>query len=379
MTVLTHAQEALKIAKITMMMQKNTAFYTSILFSLKQQFTEDMPTAATDGKNLLINPNFFWDLPTNQRIGLLAHEVLHVALDHMHRRENREPQLWNVAADYVINYALSNAGYSLPPGALIDSQYRDMSTVQVYDLLNKKSDVQKQYLTGGCTMDIQYPTGDAKTDIPQDTVTDIIMRATTQAKAMGQDPGSVPAEINITLQRTLNKPLPWNTILQNFLTAYAKDDYTFRRPNKRFMPTYYLPTAYSEAICDLAICVDTSSSVAEHEFNDFITKISQIQNVMNPKKITVVSFDTSIKNIQVVGEGEDPFNKLKFKGRGGTRIAPVHAWVAEHKPTVTIIFTDGEFSQSTPVNKSLPLVWLIYNNPSWKCAHNQRVIHYDIK
>jgi predicted metal-dependent peptidase len=379
MAVLTDAAEALKIAKITMMMQKNTSFYTSILFSLKQTFTEELPTAATDGKELLINPEFFWDLPANQRIALLAHEVLHVALDHMHRRGKRDPKLWNVAADYVINDALAQAYYTLPAGALLDSKYRNMSTVQVYNLLDKKTDQEKQQLTGNCAMDIQYPTGDADTDVTEESVNDIIMRATSQAKMMGQAPGSVPGEIDIMLQNTLSPPLPWYTILQNFLVSYSKDDYTFRKPNKRFMPHYYLPTAYSEAICDLAICVDTSSSVTDGEFNDFITKIAEIQRVMNPKKITVVSFDTAIKNVQTVDAGENPFKKLKFKGRGGTRISPVHKWIAENKPTVTIVFTDGEFSQSAPADRSLPLVWLIYNNPSWKSEHHQRVIHYNIK
>lgn len=376
-----NAAETLKIAKITMMMQKDTAFYTSILFSLKQVFTEILPTAATDGKNLLVNPEFFYNLSVNERITLLAHEVLHVALDHMHRKGDRDPQLWNVAADYVINYSLKNTGYILPKGALYDSVYKDNSTVEVYDILNKKQESEKQNLTAGCNLDIQYPGDgtDSKSDVTEEEVTEIILRAQTQAKSMGQSPGSVPQEIGIELERTLNPPLPWYTILQNYMTEFNKDDYTFKRPNRRFLPDYYLPTARSEAVCNLAIFVDASSSVDQSDFNDFITKIAEIQKVMNPKKIEVVAFDTRIKSVQVVEEHENPFDKLKFNGRGGTRIHPVHEWINTNKPTLAIIFTDGEFNQTEPLNKNIPLIWLIYNNPHWESKHGGKVIHYEIK
>jgi len=373
------AAEALKITKITMMMQRDTTFYTAILFSLKQVITEEISTAATDGRNLLINPEFFWDLPLNERITLLAHEVLHVALDHMHRRGNRNPELWNVAADYVINYCLVAANYKLPDGGLYDHQYANMTTEQVYALLDKKSDQEQQQLIGQCNIDVQYPeqAKDPGSAVTQDEVTDIILRATTQAKAMGQTPGSLPGEIDINLQRTLNPPLPWNIILSHYLTEFSKDDYTFKRPNRRFMPDFYLPTAHSEAICNLAICVDTSSSVDEHQFNDFITKIYEMQKMMRPKKISVMAFNTHFVSEQELNEQDDPFKKLKFRGRGGTRIQPAHEWIAKNKPTVAIIFTDGEFNQTPPVDKGIPVIWLIYNNPGWKSTFG-RVIHYNI-
>lgn len=374
------ATEALKIAKITMMMQRDTAFYTAILFSLKQSMTEEVPTAATDGKHLLINPEFFWDLPLNERITLLAHEILHVALDHMHRRGERNPELWNVAADYVINYSLVNAGYKLPDGGLYDNQYANMTTEQVYKLLDKQSDDQKQQQIAGCNMDVQYPENakDPGSAVTQEEVTEIILRATTQAKAMGQAPGSLPAEIDISLQQTLNPALPWNIILSNYLTEFSKDDYTFKRPNRRFLPDYYLPTARSEAICNLAVCVDTSSSVDDHQFNDFITKIDEMKKMMKPKKISVMAFNTKFVSEQELTDNDNPFTKLQFKGRGGTKIHPAHEWIAKVKPTVALIFTDGEFSQSPPVDSSIPIIWLIYDNPQWKSSTGGRVIHYNI-
>jgi predicted metal-dependent peptidase len=381
------AEQALKVAKITLMMQKNTVCYTTVVFSLKQEITADIPnmtTAATDGKHLYIHPDFFMGLSPNERLTLLAHEALHVLLDHMHRKGDRDHKLFNIAADYVINGSLVNAQYALPKGGLHDHKYDGMTTEQVYKLLEKKNNQQKQELFDKCKdgslngNDITYPDQvDPGEAVTQDEVTKIILRAVTQAKAMGQPAGTMPAEIELALQHTLNPPLPWHIILSHYLTEFAKEDFTFRRPNRRFLPDSYLPTAHSEAVCNLAICVDISSSVTDHEFNVFITKIAEIKNSMNPQETTVVSFNTQITGVQKLTADDNPLTKLKFKGRGGTAIAPVLEWAAENKPTVMIIFTDGEFTQVEPKNKGVPMLWLIHDNPMWKTKWG-RVIHYNI-
>ena len=375
------AEQALKVAKINLMMGRNTVAYTTVLFSLKQQFTEDIPTAATDGKNLLINPKFFIELDPNMRLTLLAHEVLHVLLDHMHRVGDRDHQLFNAAGDYVINGSLKNAKYTPIAKWLYDAKYDGMTTEQVYNILNKKTDQQKQAIinqmtnsTGG---DISYPNpSNPDGSVTRDEVTNIILRAITQAKAMGQPPGSMPGEIEIELQHTLNPPLPWYIILQNYLTSFTKEDFTFRKPNRRYLPDHYLPTAHSEAVCNIAIAVDVSSSVTNHEFDVFISKIDEIKRTMNPKEITVISFNTRITGIQKLSEDDDVFKKLKFKGRGGTNVQCVYDHIQETKPTVTIIFTDGEFNQPKS-NTRYPIVWLIHNSPNWK-SECGRVVHYNI-
>jgi predicted metal-dependent peptidase len=377
------AADALKRGKITLMMQKNTVFYTTILFSLKQNFDNTLPTAATDGRHLIINPKFFMDLKPNERIGLLAHEILHVALDHMHRLGDRNPLIWNMAADYVINGQLLKASYTLPKGCLHEPKYDNMTTEQVYDALFKKTEQEIKNLMAKGTPglnggDIQFPEfAEPGQAVPQDEVTTIILRAATQAKAAHQPPGSIPGEVEIELERVINPPLPWHVILQNYMMEFAKEDYSFRRPNRRFLPNYYLPTTLSEAVVDLMVAVDTSGSVSDHEAKVFVSKIEELQLTMKPKKITVIHFDTSIKKVQELKEGSNPFKDLKFTGRGGTAITPVHNWIAENKPTVAIIFTDGDFTKYDPVDKTIPLVWLIHNNRGWTYPTGQ-IIHYDI-
>jgi predicted metal-dependent peptidase len=140
-----------------------------------------------------------------------------------------------------------------------------------------------------------------------------------------------------------------------------------------------MPTAHSEAVCNLAISVDISSSVTDHEFDVFIGKIAEIIAVMKPQKTTVIPFNTVVitKGIQELTPDDDPLKKLKFKGRGGTNVTEVLQWAADNKPTVMLVFTDGEFHQVEPPDKSVPLVWLVHNSPSWKTKWG-RVIHYNV-
>lgn len=387
------AKNMLKKAKISLMIKPETVFYTTILFSLKQEFTTEIPTLATNGVKLLINPDFFIKFDPTMHLMFLSHEVLHVALDHMHRCGDRDPQLFNIAADHVINNLLVDAGYPMPDFALCNSDYVNLTTEQVYDILNKKTPEEKSRMINNANQsmsgDIQYPTDGADGadgnkpsafgpgDVTKEQVASIVMRAVTQVKAMGRGIGNVPSESLIVLDRVINPMLPWNTILQNYLTDYAKDDYSFRRANKRFLPKYYLPTAYSESIGHIAIAVDCSGSVTDEEFNVFIGKIDEIQKTTHPKKITVVAFDSEIKSVQTLTDDEDAFTKLEFVGRGGTRIEPVLDWAEENKPTVMLIFTDGEFYQKEPKSKDTPFIWVINNNSNWETPYGP-VIHFDI-
>ena len=90
-------------------------FFGTLCLRLGAEFTEDIETAATNGEKLLINPKFFLKQTAEQRVGLLAHEVMHCVYMHVLRLNERDPFLWNVAGDYVINLvAVSYTHLTLP-------------------------------------------------------------------------------------------------------------------------------------------------------------------------------------------------------------------------------------------------------------------------
>jgi hypothetical protein len=65
---------------------------------------------ATDGVSLYYNPEFVDTLNSATLAGVLAHEVMHPALQHHVRRSRRDPKRWNEACDYAINPLLLDAG-----------------------------------------------------------------------------------------------------------------------------------------------------------------------------------------------------------------------------------------------------------------------------
>ena len=82
-------------------------FFGSILANTSFIVTDSLQTAATDGKNIYYNPNFVNSLKEKEQTFLFAHEVCHIAFNHIYRSEGKNQKLWNIATDGVINSLLS--------------------------------------------------------------------------------------------------------------------------------------------------------------------------------------------------------------------------------------------------------------------------------
>src|SRR5664279_2071569 len=115
-------------------------FFGSLLFRLKGRESRSISTMATDGVSLYYNPEFVDTLNSATLAGVLAHEVMHPALQHHVRRSKRDPRQWNEACDYAINPLLLDAGLSLPEGVLVDHRFRGMSAERIYNLIEDEED-----------------------------------------------------------------------------------------------------------------------------------------------------------------------------------------------------------------------------------------------
>ena len=361
------ANDALSKAKIYLMAKPDSVFFTHVCFSLKHVWNDKIKTADTNGVEVRYNPKFFMALSQEERVFLLLHETLHVALLHNVRLQKRDHAKWNVAADYVINLVLTERGYKMPSMGLLDSQYKGMTTEEVYALLPDQDPEE---------IDMDIRPGEKSDEDIQSDVADILIRASVAAKMAGESPGLMPGEIQIFLDGLLNPKLSWKQILQKYLYAQAKNDYSFRKPNRRFFPKHILPSLFSEKLMDLAIAVDTSGSVSDTDFHVFISEVASIFKMMKPEKITLIQFDTHIKGIEEIHNFQE-LKKVKFIGRGGTVITPVIAWANENKPGLLLVFSDGYFNKPTIKTKT-PTLWLIHNNPTFVPAFGKH-IPYEIK
>ena len=387
-------EHLLEKAKLQLMMKPDTIFFTTILFSLVYKWEDTISTAAVDGRHMFINPQFFDSLTPEERLGVFVHEVLHVALDHITRGLKHDPEISNDAADYVDNLIVLDAGFKLPQGCLIDRNFVGMSYEQVYEILHKKkkenqtnkgnsqagngnAEIGYGASTQGIGKDILPPISEAEASQLKAEITDIVFKATIQAKQSGSY-SSIPGAILIELDRSLNPKLPWNVLLQNFMSQFAKDDYSYRKPSRKYLPELIVPSMYSETIPNIVFAIDSSGSVSNEEFGFFAQEIEIVQQTLNPELITIINFDTCIKDIHEITQDTDIFKDIKFTGRGGTSIYPIINWAKQHEPEVLVIFTDGYFRQpSEDTYPNCPILWMIHNNPNFTAKIGE-IIHYEL-
>jgi predicted metal-dependent peptidase len=391
-------EKELNRTKVALMRTKDAAFFTTIVFSLKFAWDDKIPTAATNGYWLKWNPDFFLKATKEQRVFVLVHEACHVAYDHMGRvmgildkaKTDAERRwlmdLWNKAADHVINLMLKARGFQMWDWVLADPRFTDMSAEQVFKILKDENSQQPNPMQDVWLPGNEPGSGDQPGDKPgqcsapqaqqpgqgptvpgvptpaehQRHIQDILARAAIQAKIAGE-PGSIPAEVELFLQRLQRPKLPWTTILKRLVGARAKTGYSWLKPNRRYFPQFHLPSAWGSAPSELDFYVDISSSVSDWQFTRFVSEIAGALKQFNLTRIRIVQFNTRITSIDYVKNLKE-LSKVKFIGRGGTRITEVLDDIEKTKPELALVFTDGRFGWD---RKSLKgdVVWLINDNP----------------
>ncbi len=352
------ADTQLRHAKIDLMTK--SVFLSTICLSLKHEFTDQLPTAGTNGISILYNPDFLNRLSAQERTGLLAHEVWHVAFNHLTRLGDRDKVLWNKAGDYVINYMLEKSGITIPVGGLIDHRFAEMSTEQVYEIIKDEEPEGNPGGDGDFEVDLLDPPPGLDAQDVSDKITDIIIKAQLQSKMADKDKGEIPGEIARAIDDLINPKLPWYEILNRFMSDLVKDDYSWVKPNKRFYPNYYLPSQHSYTLGQVVVAIDTSGSVSQKEITEMLSEIESIRDTFKPEKLTIIDCDAEIHNIYEIGK-YDNILELEFHGNGGTDFQPVIEHCNQVNPDVLIYFTDLYADDVRDVG-NYPILWICTDN-----------------
>ena len=118
--------------------------FGSIIANLEFQSNQDVGTAETDGKVVLYNPNFLNGLSDKEQIFLFAHEICHVAFEHIFRSEGKDQKLWNIATDAVINALLQQDGLSMVEGGVDIPEAVNYDAEEMYNKLLEEKKQQEQ-------------------------------------------------------------------------------------------------------------------------------------------------------------------------------------------------------------------------------------------
>ena len=113
--------------------------------SLETYPDSKIKTACTDGKNIYYSPKFFAKLSDEEKVFVYAHEVMHVAFNHIMRSKGRHHKLWNIATDSVINQILKEEGLPLVKGGVNIEEALNKSAEEMYEkLLKEREEKRKQ-------------------------------------------------------------------------------------------------------------------------------------------------------------------------------------------------------------------------------------------
>lgn len=107
-------------------------------------------TAGTDGKNIYYNPNFIESITDDQQTFIFAHEICHIAFDHIFRSEGKDKYLWNIATDSVVNAFLKQDGLPIVEVGVDIPEAINYDAEEMYKkLLEKKKQQQQQSSSSG--------------------------------------------------------------------------------------------------------------------------------------------------------------------------------------------------------------------------------------
>ena len=124
-------------------------------------------TAATDGKNIYFDPDYLASLSDDDKLFIIAHELMHMKFEHMYRimdrnGQQRDQKLWNIATDAIINANLERDGFEIKNGYVNMPEALNYSAEEFYDkLLKEKQAKQQQQSKNGQN---QSQNGDEKQD-----------------------------------------------------------------------------------------------------------------------------------------------------------------------------------------------------------------------
>lgn len=374
----------------------NNPAFTHVLYSMMNSksrknvalFTRDprILTAATDGVNLIINPDYFFKFSLGERIFIVAHEIMHCILDHcgmgMALRKRGEvgypsgkrlpydDELMNVALDLVVNDLLieSKTG-TFNKEWLHDKKYGTFkdSSIDVYERIFKQKNGGgggqqpptgkrfDQHMQPGAGNG-QDPTAAQGARNPQEWST-----AVASANAAAKAQGKLPAALEAFFGALLEPVVSWQEKIQAFFNRkVGSGSYNWRRPDRRLIVRdIYAPGRSGFGAGCVVIGFDTSGSIyADKTLIDrFLAEVSGILSDVKPKRLVVLWCDAAVHRYDDIDELTD-LKGLKPVGGGGTDFRPVFKWVREQgiEPDAVVYLTDGygTFPKHEP---SYPVLW----------------------
>ena len=380
-------------------------------------FSDEIPTAGTNGRDVIYNPNFVMTLSRKQLRFVVAHETLHKALRHCSEYVEicqREPEASNIAMDYVVNAMIHEADPNLEfiewttdPVPLLHPKYYGMSFVQVLkDLLKNAKPIPKPQGAGANNAD-DDATGDGASigrvfvdpdgkpigaqldkheigklkgkdkDTNDRQVSDANHQGSILAQKIAGRGTSNGALDNTLVKRDTN----WREYVKEWLASVCEgDEYSkYSPPNKRMLPLgFIMPSHFSETTGEIVIACDTSGSMGGL-YPTVFGEIARICQTLAPESVRVLWWEYEVVGEQIFKPID--YHKIgslmKPVGGGGTYVTCVADYIEANKikPKGIIYLTDG-YIESDYRLPDFPVLFGAVDNDSFVASRGKTVRIY---
>ena len=363
-------------------------------------------TAGTDGTTIYYNPNFIESITNEEQTFVFAHEICHIAFNHIFRSEGKDKELWNIATDSIINAFLKQDGLPMVEGGVDIPDAINYDAEEMYKKLLEEKKQQKQQDVGHDTHSMwdnaikkkrqeqqsQSQQLDEKQNEEQEKKRNEEIKKLTElgekeafkqnkiarkkqleelrealaSKSHGHGSITNSERRNIT-DIGMSEPLiDWRRLLKEAVKYDV--DWSYRNAGIEDG----VVTAYLEEMPrpETEIVLDTSGSINETLLRNFLR---ECKNILQTSKVKVGCFDTQFYGFAEIKDVSD-IDNLKFYGGGGTDFdAAVNAFT--RKVENKIIFTDGYANMpSTPIDA----IWIVFGGIKINPVGG-KVIHIDEK
>ena len=383
------ARERLVSARIGLLLRHS--FFGNLATRMKLVNADEWcATAATDGRTFYYNSRFIMMLKPKEVEFLVGHEVLHVVYDHMGRRGDRDPQIWNVADDYAVNADLKRhkvGQFITTVPCLYETKYDGKPAEEIYDDLMKNvqhismDDLVDQLLDDHMDDEGEDGEGDGQegdgnkkgkgrpkmSQEERDRLRQEVKQAIIQA-AQSAEAGSLPKGVERLIKDATNPVMPWRELIQTNLTSAIRTDFSWMRPSRRGWHTdAIMPGMTPGEEIDVVVSIDMSGSISDKQAKAFLGEIGGMMNSFDGYKVHVFCFDTDTYNPKDFdSENMDSIEEYEPQGGGGTDFDCIFTYLKENaiEPKRLIVFTDGYPCGSWGDPDYCDTTWIIHGDPN---------------
>jgi len=378
------AREKLIGARVALLLKQ--AFFGNLATRLKLVNADEWcPTLATDGRHFYYNSRFVMTLDQKEIEFGFGHEVLHCVYDHMGRRSDRNPKIWNLANDYCVNNDLvdHNIGRKITTiEILYDRQYKGMSSEEVYkklmeniefididDLLSKMLDEHLEPSDGTGKDGDEDGEGKGRPTISKEMAQEIrdeFKEAVINAANNESNAGNLPGNVKKMLKDLTEPQMDWRELLNMSLTSSIKADYTFMRPSRRsWHLDAILPGMNPGEETNIGLAIDTSGSINQSMLREFLSEVKGIMEQFTAYRIHLFCFDTQVHNpVDFRTDDISDISDYELGGFGGTDFTVIFDHMKKEEIAVDrlVVMTDGYPWNSWGDPDLVDTLWIIHGS-----------------